>query len=370
MSIPPFPRLREKPVGERITELLAKRSRRASRLVEKSKSAAGPQSPESLLAEAAWLEEQGLERVRALALAKGLDSYASCWPDVFAEAFTPPADAVYAAYQRLVSEDSPLRQYVRESQVPTVGGWYARLPELRRAGELRQAAFKRDYPTLLCSSCHRLSGWLSGGRCDYCLWAEQVSQLMKTGSIYRWEEYDECIQLAARYDQAARAEYQDVRRGPGPHWGPFGRKRHEQEAALAFAKVVHDLLGDWGPSAPKEGYELWIPERFELESMDGSTLLLHFRATRYRWQDSCFCRLDRSLRQADFVTPLLFAADLASAPLATAWHDFRLEVEEHNRREWQESVLAEERTSTAALREEARRTRIEEQRGVAGLLEV
>lgn len=367
MSIPPPPRPREKPLGERIAEILAKRSWR--RRANKAQQSVSAQTPEELLAAAARLEQQGLERVRDFALAQGLDSYARCWPDAFAAAFTPPADAVYAAYRRVAVESSPLGQYVRESRVPTVGGWYADLPELRRAGELRRQAFQgRDYPALLCRCCHRLSGWLSKGRCDYCLWAERVSELMKTGSIYRWEEYHECLALAARYDQAAHDEYKDVRRGPGPHWG-LRRKRHEQEAALAFAKV-RDLLDDWGPSAPVEGYELWIPERFELESLDRSTLLLHFRATRYRWEESRFRRLDESLPQAALAEPHTFAADLPPASLAAAWHDFRLAVEERNRREWQEHLRVEERAAAAALQEEARRTRIAEQRGAAGLLEV
>jgi hypothetical protein len=336
------------------------------------------QSKEALLAEADRLEQSGLERVRSLALSKALNSYESCYPDSFAAAFTPPADAVYAAFQRLVNDDSPLKQYVRSAEVPSVGGWYESCPELIRAGQLRQAAFTAaEYPTQVCRSCHRLSGWLAtDSRCDYCLWAEQISAMMAKGSIFRWHEHGECMTLSGRYDQAALVEYRDVRRGPGATWWPFwplgrfGQKRHEQEKALAWSKVVHDLLTDWGPKEPKDGYALWIPERFELEAMDGSTLLLHFRATRYFWQSGCFVRLYKHLPHADFVEPLCFAADLAPAPLAAAWHDFRLSVAKHNRREWQEQIEDTRQLEQAAAAEAARLALIQEQRGAASLLEV
>jgi hypothetical protein len=376
MAVPILPRPREAPIGERLDELLRQPPGRVPKEAARNLSAsaarlaAGDHSPTALLAEAALLESAGLKRVRALA-EESEQAFQRYRPDSFNEGFLPPADAVNGVYYRLVKADSMFDNYVEDSQLPTLGGWYQECPELVRAGELRLEAYQgRDYPTSLCPCCHRL-GWTSAsGRCDYCLWAAKAVGLMAKGGLFRWDEREACLALCARYDHAAAVEYRDVRRGAGLglFW-PFQRKRYAVERLAAWGKVVHEISSSFGPAEPEDGYELWIPERFELEALDGSAILVHFRATRYRWQLDGFLRLATKLRQAEIEPPNCFSATLAPAALASAWYDFRVAIDTVNADEWQARLGREADSRAAFETEQERQDMLARQRGTAAILE-
>jgi hypothetical protein len=340
----------------------------------------------ALLAEAVYLEERQTAHIRTIDKKFALAS---------------PFDAALSAYRQV----APLKRAAgSEERDPDWNAAHSKLwsfslhgfdhwlkdnESFWRAADLRREAYgDRDYPVLACKRCYRLTGWVSEdtavwdaddgshvGHCDYCLWTERVVRMGRDGGLsdQAWAKVNTAyFSLGGRYDAAVKAEYRGVKRGPGraPLIGWFGRRRrYELARARAWGRVVHDLLTDWGPATPEDGYTLWIPERFEALSVDGQMLLVHFWASSYRWEQGRFKRLGAKLNQDVFTMPAVFPATIAPQALAVAWHDFRIEVAYRNRTEWQKRVTQaaqEELKTSAAL---AHHELLEGARGTAALLE-
>jgi len=218
----------------------------------------------------------------------------------------------------------------------------------RQAAELRvQALGPKPYPVLICSSCFRLTGWLSAqGVC--------------------------APDLRHRNHAAAGWPSTEDRRPPLPaESGPLLRRMRRtlglggpRDRARAWLARVEP--GETGPVAPEEGWELEVPVKYEQEAPEGPDLLVFFDAASVRFEYGAWRPVDATRGgKPPRLAPRELAASLPVAALVEAWNDFVQEVADHNRRVWRAEAA---RRTGAAAAEQARRDAAELQRGTSDLL--
>jgi hypothetical protein len=221
--------------------------------------------------------------------------------------------------------------------------------ELRRqAAELRvQALGPRPYPVLICSSCFRLTGWLSAdGLCA----PDLRHRLHTTGS---WPP-------AANQLPALPGESGPLLRRVRQTLG-VGSRRDRQRAWLARVEP-----GETGPLAPEEGWGLEVAVKHEDRAPEGPDLLVYFDAASLRFEYGAWRPCDASHGgKPRRLVPRELAASLPVAALAEAWNDFVEEVATHNRRVWDAEVV---RRNAEYAATKARHDAEELQRGTSDLL--
>jgi hypothetical protein len=396
--IPAPPRCPEFPPDERISDFLAepavkRRFATAAKqaLADSNRRLQTSRRPEELEREAQWLEDNFYARLSEAVNANTVSEirgFKIGRMDMPANPRLTPFDAMLSMTRRVAgtehvgSLDHVLDwHYAPDGDAfrPAEAEWKPASAELQQAAALRREAFlaegDRDYPALTCPHCLRLTGWLAtSGNCDYCDYAVKAISLIRGHNRNAWwREKPVFLSVGLRYDQAVAHEYRNVRRGPGqPSFLYALRKGEEHERArlLAWGKETLELLNDCAPAAPQEGYELWLAERFELEAVDGSDVLVHFRATRHRWAEGKFHRLVSTLPQAQIANPQAFSATLEPQALASAWYDFKLAVAYVNQGEYQAALVRSASKHDSAELERQRRETLNERRGAAQILQV
>jgi hypothetical protein len=221
--------------------------------------------------------------------------------------------------------------------------------ELRRqAAELRVRALgPRPYPVLVCTSCFRLTGWLSAeGLC-----APDLRHRLQAAAPWP---------APAAPLPALPGESGPLLRRVRQTLG-VGSRRDRMRSWLA--RVEPD---ETGPPAPEEGWELEAPVKHEDRLAEGPDLIVFFDAASIRFEYGAWRRCDATPGgKPRRLVPREFPASLPVAALAEAWNDFVEEVAAHNRRVW-DAEAARRGVRLAAV--QARRDAEELQRGTSDLL--
>lgn len=226
---------------------------------------------------------------------------------------------------------------------------------LTRAATLRLAALEtKSYPSLTCSACIRVTGWLGvGGRCDDC------TRHALTRSAFA-DPHGGWVSLASEPEVSASEPHE---RHSRPAIGPGARKRRQAEAWLRL--VDPDVNG---PIEPTDGYAVEVARRQSLVAADGSSVvLIRFSSTSLRFAHDQWLDEGRpTLSSRSFLTPTEFAGTLPVEQLAEAWGDYSNEIHLANRDRW---GLASDRNREAESERALREDALRQQAHVAELLE-
>jgi hypothetical protein len=216
----------------------------------------------------------------------------------------------------------------------------------RQAAELRvEALGPKPYPVLICSSCFRLTGWLSAdGLC-----APDLRHRRHVSAA--WPTVEQ-LPLPAESGPPLRR----LRRALG-----MGGRRDRMRAWLARVEP-----GETGPVAPEEGWELEVAVKYEQEAPEGPDLLVYFDAASVRFEYGAWRPVDGTHSgKPRRLGPRELPASLPVAALVEAWTDFVQEVADHNRRVWHAEAT---RRVAHAAEIKARHEAAEIQRGTSDLL--
>jgi hypothetical protein len=221
-----------------------------------------------------------------------------------------------------------------------------------------QALGQRSYPLLICESCFKVTGWLSGDQhCDGCLRREQL-QAAYHDPHGGWVVPDNRVPAAAPTSKE------------GSTRNRIGALRHPHEArneALASAWMAHVRPDETGPIAPEDGYKVEVAKREELEAADRSGMVVRFHAASHQFHDGRWVELPSTrIPRRDILVPTEFSAGLPVEQIVDAWGDYKAAVDVFNRRTW--DTLSEQQETQRQVADTHTDT-IREQRDVLELLD-
>jgi hypothetical protein len=143
---------------------------------------------------------------------------------------------------------------------------------------------------------------------------------------------------------------------------PRGRDRARVDAWLA--RVDPD---ETGPISPEPGYEVEVAERDEVETVDGSGMIVRFRTAAHRFDGTGWVELDGTrIATGGVPFPAEQSAALPTEQLVEAWLDFKGAVRAFNAGVWSAES---QRREAARLARNAHDEAVREQRSAVDLLD-
>jgi hypothetical protein len=231
---------------------------------------------------------------------------------------------------------------------------------LREAAHLRVRALgSRKYPVAICDSCYGITGWRdSGGRCDICVRRAALQAAYK-------DPHGGWVVLRdlTPHDEQPRK----ARMGPGYRLDAILRPRLSHRRKIIHAWMQRVTPDETGPVLPEEGYEVEGAERYRIDALDASGMIIAFRSVTNSFRYGSWIASETTrLSSRDILVPQAFSAGLSIESLVDAWEDYRAAIEAFNRDAWRaESARREELAEAATAQLEIARS----QRGVLEMLD-